>query len=250
MKRIALCCSFGLIMLAGPLAQASHLQVEAGATYERLTDGYAPWRSVYAESAWKAEHGQTLYGSIRTTERFDLHDNEILAGAYLPLRDASTLLLEANASGTYDVLPRASGLVQWEQRWAVGIGTQLGLRRTVYDDAWTNQESLTVDRYFGSHYAAYTFYTGQIEGGGSPDSHRIQWRYYYTDASFLGVSYTQGVEIEHGASGTLTSDVRTLSLTGRHWITPQWALSYELLDHDQGTSYMRRGVRLGVRRQL
>jgi hypothetical protein len=41
--------------------------------------------------------------------------------------------------------------------------------------------------------------------------------------------------------------VDNLTLIGRHWLGKSWALSYELLAHEQGDLYRRRGLRLGVR---
>jgi hypothetical protein len=46
----------------------------------------------------------------------------------------------------------------------------------------------------------------------------------------------------------LTTTVRAYVLRGRHWLTPEWALTYEVLSQEQGTLYTRQGMRFGIRR--
>ena len=45
----------------------------------------------------------------------------------------------------------------------------------------------------------------------------------------------------------ITSDVRALSLQGRHWLDSRWALTWEVGQHRQGDYYTRRWLQLGLR---
>ena len=237
-----------LVWAVAPWASAAALHVEAGASRDVLSASYADWHGSYVEASWTNAPRQVTYGSVRTSKRFNLYDSEVLAGASFPLFEHWIFLVEANASPTHSVLPHGSGLLQIEATLAGGIGAQLGIRHTQYNDVWSNQVNVTLERYYGNHYASGTLFSGQLEGGGSPASQRVQWRYYYGDASHVGLSYTRGIEIEHAPNNrTLTSDIRTMSLGGRHELTPEWAASFELLRHEQGTSYVRRGLRVGLR---
>lgn len=219
--------------------------------YESLSDGFDPWRSEFLEAGWKAERAITVYGAARHTERFALHDSEFLAGGYFALLPRWTLLLEGNVSPTHRVLPRHSELAQIETTLPMGFGVQAGLRHTQYDDAWSNLRNVTLERYWGNQSAGYTFYSGQVRGGGTPTSHRAQWRLFFADDSSAGLSYTTGVEVENLPGGTtVTSDVRTLVVSARHALSSAWALSFEWQRHEQGSSYVRNGVRLGLRRRF
>jgi hypothetical protein len=46
------------------------------------------------------------------------------------------------------------------------------------------------------------------------------------------------------------ADVRDLTLSGRHWLTPNWALTYDLLSQEHAYLNRRQGLRLGVSRSF
>jgi YaiO family outer membrane protein len=74
--------------------------------------------------------------------------------------------------------------------------------------------------------------------------------YYSTDFSNLTLSYTTGREVENVGppTGIVTTDVRDVSLYGRHWLSRDWALTYDVHWHEQGDLYTRYGARIGLRR--
>jgi hypothetical protein len=43
--------------------------------------------------------------------------------------------------------------------------------------------------------------------------------------------------------------VRDLTLSGRHWLSPNWALTYDVLSQEQAM-YRRQGLRFGVSRSF
>jgi len=110
-----------------------------------------------------------------------------------------------------------------------------------------------VERYFGSYRAAYTLYNGKPEGESSASSHRLAFDYYYHgERSRIGVAVTWGREVEYVGppTGIIVSDVRAFALLGRHWLTPSWALTWDLGTHEQGDLYRRTGGRLGLRHRF
>ncbi len=42
------------------------------------------------------------------------------------------------------------------------------------------------------------------------------------------------------------SDSRDWALSGSHWLAPQWALTYDVVNSDQA-AYRRQGLRFGIR---
>jgi YaiO family outer membrane protein len=242
MRRAALL----LALLATP---AWALEIEGGGTYENLDKGQADWKSLYLEAAHDFAPRQTLYGVLRETERFKLRDTEFAAGYYHPLGASWTAQVEASYSSQHNVLPEASALGQLT--WAAGGGWILtaGLRYSDYTDNGTRLVIGGIERYFGAWRAGYTLYNGKPESAPSASAHRLSVDYYYGERSRIGIGGTWGREVENVGppTGIIVSDVRAIGLYGRHWLTPAWALTWDIGAHEQGDLYTRTGGRLGLR---
>lgn len=239
-----------LALSSGLAAQEScfSFEAEARSAREQLSGGRSDWRSTQLDIQARNAARQSYYGSLRTTQRFDLRDSEATMGTYQPLGDAWALQLEAVASPTHHVLAKRSLLAQLERRFGAGWGVQAGYRRSEYERAGTDLAIVTVDRYFSNFRAAYSLYLGRPDGAGFGPSHRLQWGYYYGERSFIAIAAAAGKEAENiFPRGVLTSQVRSLSLAGRHEFIPGWAATYEWLAHRQGDLYTRRGFGFGIR---
>ena len=129
--------------------------------------------------------------------------------------------------------------------WGLGMGA----RHSEYTLSGSHVLSAFAERYWGNFRGAYTLYSGRPEGASSAASHRLQLNYYYADRSSVGLSYTNGREVENVGPprGVLTSDVESWVVSGQHWLAPAWALTYDLVNHEQGSLYRRQGLRLGIR---
>lgn len=224
-------------------------EIELGATRENLSKGLPDWSSVYLEGAHRIADRQTLYGGIRRTERFDKYDTEAWIGYYHPLAPTWTLLLEGSASEQHQVLPRGSAFAQVFKQLPEGWGLNLGLRRSEYTSNGVSVLVAGGERYWGDWRGAVTVYSGKPDGAPSAESYRFQLVRYYGEHSYVGASYTFGREVENVGPpvGILTSNVRDLTLNGRHWITRDWAIAWDLVAHEQGSLYRREGFRLGLR---
>lgn len=238
-------------LLLGILGRpAAAFETEVGISYDRLTNDKPDWRSVYFEGAHAFAPRQTLYGALRETERFDLRDRELSAGYAHPFGTDWTAVVEASHSPQHNVLPDKSLFGQLY--WAAGRGWVLnaGARLNEYTDTNTRILTAGLERYFGSYRAAYTFYNGKPEDTGSASSHRLAFdHYYYGERSRIGAAVAWGREVENVGppTGIITSNVRAISLAGRHWLAPDWALAWEFGTHEQGDLYRRTGGRLALR---
>lgn len=222
-------------------------EFELGGSYESLTNNYSDWSSLYFDAVHQFGDRQTLLGGVRETRRYGLTDAEAYGGLYFPMGATWTGLVEGSLS-THNVLAKYALGGHVLKTLPHGWGLGLGLRYSDYSASSANVASAIVERYWGNFRGAYTLYSGRPEGGPSGASHRFQVTYYYGDRSFAGLSYTTGREIENDPTrGVLTSDVRDWTLSGRHWLAPNWALTYDVIAHEQGSTYSRYGVRLGVR---
>ncbi len=230
-------------------AQPRRSELELGLTGDNLTNGFAGWRSIYLEGLHRYGERNVIYGTLRETQRFGLYDSEAQGGFYYPLADTWTSLVEASVSPSRNVLPKFSVLGQLQKKLDYGWNLQAGIRHSEYTTLNANIGIFTVERYWSNFRGAYSLYLGRPEGGSSSSSHVLALDYYYGERNFIGVSVNDGREVAGlGPLGVITSEVRGFVLRGRHWITPDWAVSFEALHQEQGSLYIRQGVRVGLRR--
>lgn len=229
--------------------KAPRNELEIGHSRETLSNNLPDWTSSYLLASHRFGDRHVLYGGLRETRRFGLDDSEVHAGLYHPLGSTWTAQLEGSLSQTHEVLPRHSVYGALQKSLPGGWGVGFGIRHNEYTLSGSNVVSLLAERYWGNFRGAYTLYSGKPEGASSGSSHRLQLSYYYADRSSVGLSYTDGREVENVGPprGVLASDVRNWTLSGQHWLTPAWALTYDLVNHEQGSLYRRQGLRLGIR---
>lgn len=248
---------FFLLVLAalGASAQAqdAFLDLEAGGTYEHLSNGRDPWSSVYLEAAKQLAPRQTLYGGVRETERFSFRDSELGLGYSQPLGAKWTAVLEGTYSSQHNVLPENA--LYGQLAWAAPEGWVLsgGARHSEYTTSTVNLLVGGVERYWGAWRAGYSIYNGRPEGSGSATSHRLALDHYYAgERSRIGISGAWGREVENQGppTGIITSDIRNLTAGGRHWLSDGWALAWETWTQRQGDLYRRTGARLGLRHRF
>lgn len=246
-KNSLVCCLLAsALTLGGP---ACALELEAGAMHENLSQGRADWQSTYLEAEHPFGEGRVVYAALRHTDRFDQEDQDLLAGLYHPLAPRWTLNAEVGGSPTHRVLPEHTAALNLHRQLDDGWGLGVGGRFTAYASADTNTASLSLERYFGAYRAAYTFTTTHLEGASSAPGHRLQLNRYYGDRNTVGVTISRGEEVENiPPVGIVETEVEALALLGRRWLDRDWAVSYELLRHEQGKLYRRQGLRLGLRR--
>ena len=234
---------------SGDAALSRRTELELGLTSEGLTNGYAGWRSIYLEGLHRFGERKAVYGTLRETERFGLHDSEAQGGFYYPLGDTWTSLVEASVSPTYNVLPKFSLFGQLQKTLDYGWGLHAGIRHSEYPTLNTNIGVFTAERYWSNFRGAYSLYLGRPAGGSTAPSHVLALDYYYGERNFIGIAVNDGREVAGlGPLGVITSDVRGVVLRGRHWLTPDWAVSFEALHQEQGSLYIRHGARIGLRR--
>jgi YaiO family outer membrane protein len=219
--------------------------VEVGVIHENLNQGFSDWQNLYLAASHKFAPRQTLYGEVHEAERFSQRDKKLVAGYYHPLGDKTTALIEAGVSPDHRFLPEWSLLGQFDRQLGAGWGLQLGFRHSEYSQSASDLAVLTAERYWSSYRAAYSLYVGKPEGAGSASSHRVAVEYFYADRNSVGIAFSRGKEVENVGT-VITTNVRSIALTGRHWFTPTWSIQINAGWHEQGDLYVRKGVGLGI----
>src|SRR4051812_27874869 len=102
---------FGFMIPPASAADAG-AEIEAGTTYEQLTNDKPDWKSLYLDASKTFAPRQTLYGTVRETERFELRDFEVAAGYSHPFGAKWTGVIEASHSPDHNVLAAESAFGQ------------------------------------------------------------------------------------------------------------------------------------------
>jgi hypothetical protein len=108
---------------------------------------------------------------------------------------------------------------------------------------------LTFERFWDRYRGAYTVSSGRADGGAVATSHRLQFSYFYSTRSSVGLSYTTGRFFDtaiplYGMTPTESSNV---GVTGEHWFSPSWAINYNALLEDRGVEGLKPEIRVGLR---
>jgi YaiO family outer membrane protein len=216
---------------------------------EAAADGLR-WRD--ADSVPSLAPRLTLYGGTFQTLQFrHVDDTTVSSGIYRPIGGSVSPLGGGNMNAPHDLFPKYSLYTRVSHSLPGGWGLGFGVRQSEYSFATTNLLSVSAERYFGSFRGAYTLYANRSEGSTLGSARRVQVDYMYGERNTVGLAYTTGrdMEMPGPALGLPYSDVRDLVLSGRHWISPNWALTYDVLSQEQAL-VKRQGLRLGVSRSF
>jgi len=187
-----------------------------------------------------------LIGGVRNAPRLGLSAVESYGGiVYAPSARWGSSLEAGFARETPDSPRRYTLGGQMQTALGYGRSISIGLKYRVFDvdsgsrpAAWSELPA--------AH--AYTLAPLHVPGAAYGPSYQLQMSYQHSSSSAFGLAV--GREIE-----TMTPYLdmvgagRQLTFTGQHWLTPAWALSYDVLSSDPANPLRFQGVglRLGVR---
>lgn len=212
---------------------------------ERLSNDSPDWqeRSLQLSHAFGKRH--LVDAALTRTERFGLEDNQFALGYTLPLSARLTATLDANASDTHRVLARhaAGGTLQYE--FAPAWLLHGGLRTTRYNDARVNQGLLMLERYVGAFSVSLGWRPARAFG---TTAHGVELRggYYYGERNAATLILAGGKEAASIGGDVVLTSLRSVALTGRHWLNDSWAVNWSLGRTRQGDFYNRNGLNLGL----
>ncbi len=232
--------------LAAAPAQRRH-ELELSARQDWLDNGFDNWRSQRLDYSSTQPEGLGWYGALLREQRFGEWDNGVEAGAVIALDDNWTLQPEVGYQPSPYFLPEWHADLRLQRRLPAGYLGAASVRRTQYETTRVDRLALSAERYWDSWRAGYTLNVTDVANAGTPIGHDLALDYYYQGLSYAGLRITVGEEEAVEEQQLITSDVRALSLQGRHWLDDSWALTWEVGQHRQGDYYTRRWLQLGLR---
>ncbi|GIZ53733.1 YaiO family outer membrane beta-barrel protein [Noviherbaspirillum aridicola] len=233
-------------LLAAACVQAQgNTSIGLRAGVERLSSDSPDWqeRSLHLSHAFGKRH--LLDAAATRTERFGLDDNQFALGYAVPLTERLTATLDANVSDTHRVLARHAygGVLQYEfaPAWLV----HGGVRSTRYNDVRVNQGLLMLERYVGAFSWALGWRPARAF---RTTAHGIELRggYYYGERNSAALILAGGKEAASIGGEVVLTTLRSVALTGRHWISDDWAVNWSAGRTRQGDFYSRNGINLGL----
>lgn len=184
----------------------------------------------------------TLYGGARDLPAFGLGPAEAYSGvAYALPRGWGSSSLEAAYAQESRFAPRryaVAGQVRTELS-APGRAVSAGIKYRVYD---TDTDARGLEP---------TPPNGYSLAPSREPGYQVQFSYHHSAASSFGLALGRDVETYTSSYDPTSTASRQLTFMGQHWVTPAWALSYDVLYNDPANMSTLRmqglGLRLGVR---
>jgi hypothetical protein len=187
--------------------------------------------------------GLTFYSATRIGDRPGLGLAQSYSGVRYPLSVDWSSALEASVQPAQTAASRAYTLAgRLDRLLPGGRGLSLGLRYSVQEHEAPGMLRLAGSQapFVGqglSHPLAASYASG----------YELKLSYRYGERNSVGLSYGSAPEFDIARAwpGSHAAEGRQYSLTGRHWLTSDWSLSYGLTAAEQGAR--GQGLRLGLR---
>ena len=239
------------LLLAGLQVQAATgLSVERGGLGLKRPAAVADststgaWRSEFALAASEEESATTAYGGLRDGTRLGLTAPESFGGIAYAFSDRVAASLELGMMEGTALAPRRYSLSgQLQTAFDSGSSVSVGLAWRVYEPDYGGRPGGALETTPAN---GYSLVPVRAPGTGLGPSYQLQLYYHYNPTTTFGLVLGREVETFTAGFDSSAAGARQFSFTGQHWLTPSWALSYDVLSNDP-SSFRLQGLRLGVR---
>lgn len=202
------------------------------------------WRSEFALAAPAAEGATTAYGGLREGTRLGLTAPESFGGIAYALSDRIAASLELGMMENTALAPRRYSISgQLQTAFESGSSMSIGLAWRVYEPDYGARPGGALDLPPAN---GYSLVPVRAPGTGLGPSYQLQLYYHYNPTTTFGLVLGRELETFTAGFDSPGAGSRQFSFTGQHWLTPSWALSYDVLSNDPGSIRLQ-GLRLGVR---
>ena len=243
----------------------------------RPDSGFQDWRRLNLEGGARPTDLGAAYAYTLPGDPLGGNSTEIVGGYWRPLSQRLSSLVETSVISGAGGAGERSVLGQLATQFGKGWGLQAGLRHSdvgVSSPGSLNGPSglglsalppisgapslgadlgiVTVERFWDRYRGAYTLSSGRADGGATATSHRLQFSYFYSARSSVGLSYATGRVFDpalplSGVTGMTPVETSNYGVMGEHWFTPSWSINYNALLEDHGADGLRPEIRLGLR---
>lgn len=236
-------------MTAGLLASnyaVADTTLSAGVGYDWLNNNFSNWQHSYVRGQHLLNNDLRLRAEVRRYERYNLSNTTLSGGVTYQVMPRTIADLEVATTPSADFRPDNQITAQvYQGLWPSG-GVSVGARHS----SWPTNNSRTFfiepDYYYGPLRFAARLNWIDLDQVGDSSGYTLSAAWYYTDRSHTTLAYSDGREIEPIGDQVIISQVTTLALFGRHYVTRAWSLEYALSWTQQGDFYDRTGAEIGI----
>ncbi len=231
--------------IAGPASPAAWMLL-VGAGADSLSNDLPGWDNQFIEAHY--EYGETARYMSRLSRdaRNSIGDLTLALAGEWQFRPWFT---GASVAVTADPEFQASTGFELHAGRTFGEGwsATLRYRHRDYDNATIGTVVTGIEKYVSDFRVAYTLGASRLHGASNFANHVVTGNWFYREDSSIGVSLSGGREAEAiGGGRVIETDVRGISLTGRHRLNERLGLHWWLGVHEQGDLYRRRFVGMAV----
>jgi YaiO family outer membrane protein len=225
---------------------------------EVLVDGVTGRDGVYLQGLDRVAERNSVYRLPSDLPRPGLDGGNALAASccqrsdtLIPLGQhagASTALSASPTIYVFAILRKKGWDIEFKDGWKLQAGSRsVEYSRTLQ----TRVGFLTVERFWESFRASYSFQLERSSGLSLAPTQALQFDYLYSPRDSIGVSYADGREAaDFGTLGILSTEVRSVGVRGKHWFKKDWAFTFQAGHSDHGSLPAYQAARLGLQRSF
>lgn len=200
-----------------------------------------------ATQVWLATRASdyALYGGARTAPRLGLRAAESYGGIVYFMPGGWGSSFEAGYAQESALSPRRYTLTgQLHTSLSEGRALSVGLQYRIHDPDSGLRYGASGETSVAN---GYTLAPYRLSGAGITPGYQLQMSYQHSITSSFGLALGREVEAFTFYPDPVSSGPRQFTFTGQHWLTPSWALSYDLQAQDVNSPLRLNGLRLGMR---
>ncbi len=229
----------------------SSAYVEAGYTFDSLTNNYANWNSEYVNVFLPLHQNGLVNVQLQNANRYGQNDQDINITYAYPF-SYGILNLYGGASPNGHFLPQSTLGTEWDGHLPNGFGYILGANQkqfsSFYSNASTNAYNLGLEKYIGEFRFAYVGTISSINRDAGSYASKVQAQWIGETNNRLGFTYASGMEPTVVSLNNLAAiQFNYVQVDSLYWLTKDIGITAALWHGKEASYYQRNGGQLGLR---
>ena len=229
----------------------SSAYVEAGYTFDSLTNQYSNWNSEYLNIFLPFHENGLVNLQLQNANRFGQVDQDMNITYAYPF-SYGILNLSGGASPNSHFLPQTAFGMEWNGRLPQNFGYILGANQkqfsSFYSNASTNAYNLGLEKYIGEFRFAYVGTISTINRDQGAYASKVQAQWVGASNNRIGITYAGGMEPTVVSLNNLESiPFNYVQIDSLYWITESVGITAALWHGRESSYYQRNGGQLGLR---
>ncbi len=215
------------------------------AAYEDLSGGRDSWQSASLGVDKKLSAHRHVIGSVQTEKRFDARDEQFSIGWADRIGSDWSYALGLDMAPDGEILPEWNFVAEAGRALPYDMSLSLRARHASYATVDVDSVAAGVEKYLPRYRIGYTLTAAQPTDLDWSLGHTLRFARDYSDENHVTLTLGFGEEAETIAPGVVqVTENRSVGLSGLHWTSRAWGITWEAGWYEQGDLYDR--VRLGL----